>query len=427
MQPIRYTLSNGLRVVLVPMPQSLTATALVMVEAGSAYETKNESGIAHMLEHMCFKGTTRRPSAKILATELDRLGAANNAFTSYEYTGYYAKVGKEKLLEAFDIIADLYLNPLIPESELEKEKGVVIEEINMYEDMPQSQAAELSQRLLYGDQPLGWDIAGTKETVSSFTREALVNFRTKHYVPEATVVTVAGAFDEATIRTAIESSFSALPKLPKAKREKAVITPASLPQFAAKERKADQAHIVLGFRAFSMYDDRRHILRVLSAVLTRGGSSRLYSLLRDELGICYYINSGIGLLAETGSLRFYAGVDTKRAQVAVDTIVGELQRMRDELVGEDELSKIKDSIRGSQALGLETSDSFADFYGDQELYGFPLLSPDEIMAKIEAVTAEEIRTLARELFVSENSFLAVSGPEGSADLSQAFVRPDLLK
>src|SRR3989344_2092477 len=205
------TLKNGLRILTIPRKDDLATTFLVLVEAGSKYETKEISGLSHFLEHMCFKGTEKRPKAIDIAGELDGLGAECNAFTAQEYTGYSAKVEAHKLDQALDIVSDLYLNPVFDIAEIEKEKGVVIEELNMYEDLPMRKVNDLFMELLYGDQPAGWDIGGTKEVVRSLTKEQLVAYRQAHYVPQATVVVVAGAFDEQDIIKKIEAAFGAIP------------------------------------------------------------------------------------------------------------------------------------------------------------------------------------------------------------------------
>ncbi len=214
----KYILPNGLRVVLVSQPKSLASTALVLVEAGSKYETKKINGVSHFLEHLCFKGTKKRPTSFDITSELEALGAVSNAFTGHEATGYFAKVRKEKLGEALDIIADLYANPVFDAKEIEKEKGVVIEELNMYEDMPMRKVADLFTELMYGDQPAGWDIGGTKEVIRSLSREDIVDYRSRHYVAQATIVVVAGSFDGKKVLADIKKLFGSIPadkKFPK--------------------------------------------------------------------------------------------------------------------------------------------------------------------------------------------------------------------
>src|SRR3989344_5402711 len=206
----RTVFRNGLRVITVPRPESLTATVLVLVETGSKYEKKKQSGISHFLEHMCFKGTKKRPRAIDISGELDALGAKSNAFTSHEFTGYFAKVDPEHLPRAIDIVSDIYLNQVFRESEIKKERGVIIEEINMYQDDPKRKIYDNFTKLLYGDQPAGWDVAGTKETVSCLSRKDFIQYRHAHYVAEATVIVVAGKFNEREIIPFLKRSFASI-------------------------------------------------------------------------------------------------------------------------------------------------------------------------------------------------------------------------
>lgn len=261
----RVVTKDGMRIILVPQP-GVAATVLVMVEAGSKYETKEINGLSHFLEHMCFKGTARRPKAIQISSELDGLGAEYNAFTAQEWTGYFAKVEASKLSKALDLIADLYLNPTFDAHELEKEKGVVIEEINMYEDLPPRRVSELFTQLLYGDQPAGWDIAGKKEVIQKLTRDDLLKYRGEHYVAQATVVVVAGAFDPAKVKRDIERHFAHAhvgKKFGKAATKEHQKKPAAL----VKHKESDQTHLVLGVRAFPVTDKRQYALEVLSDVL----------------------------------------------------------------------------------------------------------------------------------------------------------------
>src|ERR1035437_474694 len=205
-------LHNGLRVITVPMKDNPTVTVLVLVEAGSKYETKKINGISHFLEHMCFKGTTKRPKAIDISKELDALGSQYNAFTAQEYTGYYAKSDAKHFRQIFDIVSDIYLNSTFPEAEMQKEKGVIIEEINMYEDMPQRHVQDLVMKLLYGDQPAGWNIAGEKKNILNMKRDTFVSYKSMHYLPEATVLVVAGKVTEKDVLKEVEKVFGSIPR-----------------------------------------------------------------------------------------------------------------------------------------------------------------------------------------------------------------------
>ncbi len=402
-------LENGLRILTIPRKDDLATTFLVLVEAGSEYETKEISGLSHFLEHMCFKGTTKRPKAMDIAGELDGLGADYNAFTAQECTGYFAKAEAHKLHQALDIVSDLYLNPVFDLAEIEKEKGVVIEEINMYEDMPARKVTDYFMELLYGDQPAGWDVAGTKDVVRSLTKGQLAAYRAAHYVPGATVIVAAGGFDEEDIIKKIKETFGAIPASPKGAKAK-VIEAQTVPQVLLKKKAVDQTHVMLGCRAFSAFDERRFALEVLSDVLGGGMSSRLFQKVREELGAAYSVRAGTDLFTDHGYLAVNAGVDQAKLFTVIMAILDEMKKLKDDLVPEGELRRAKNHLVGRIILGLEASDELASFYGAQEIAGEPLMSPQELVAKLEAVTAEEVRDVARAVFVNEGLNMAVIGP-----------------
>lgn len=401
-------LPNGARLIVVPMPESPTVTVTVLVEAGSKYEAKKLNGISHFLEHFAFKGTARRPKTADLSRELDSLGAQYNAFTAQEFTGYYAKAHKDKAEKILDIVSDMYLNPLLPEAELEKEKGVIIQEIKMYEDEPARHAQDLFLALLYGDQPAGWNIAGTTKTVAGFTRQALANYKERHYVAEATAVIVAGGFNN-TLASSVENIFRGLSgakKPEKAKVKEAQKTPAIL----VKHKETDQTHLVLGVRAFSTFDPRVPALKVLTAVLAGGMSSRLFTKLRNELGLCYYVGAAPDLYTDHGLFQVAAGVDTAKVELALRAVIGEWRRLVLEPPPSAELRKAKDFLIGNLYLGLESSDELAQFFGSQEILRKPLKTPETFVKEIEVVTAADIQQLAKSIFKEENLNLALIGP-----------------
>lgn len=412
-QAKKTVLANGLRVITIPKKDDLATTFLVLVEAGSKYETKPQSGVSHFLEHMCFKGTKKRPSALHIAGELDGLGAEYNAFTSQEYTGYFAKVEAHKIDAALDIVSDLYLNPRFDAKEIAKEKGVVIEELNMYEDQPMKKINDHFMELLYGDQPAGWDVGGTKEVVRALSKEGLEAYRAAHYLPQATVVVVAGAFDEAEMLAKIEAAFGAMPQAAKAGK-----LPVTESQDAPKSifipKKVDQTHVMVGCRAFSGLDSRRFALEVLSDILGGGMSSRLFQKVREELAAGYYVRASADLFTDHGFLAVNAGVDRERTNEVIAAILAEMKRLAEEAVSGEELERAKNHLIGRIILGLEASDELASFYGVQEICGEPVISPAELIAEIGRVTPEAVQEVAREIFTNERLNLAVIGPEGSA-------------
>lgn len=392
-----------------PMRDNPTVTVLVLVEAGSKYETKEKNGISHFLEHMCFKGTIKRPRAIDIAHELDSIGAEYNAFTGNEYTGYFAKASAEHAPLLVDIVSDIYLNSTLPEKELEKEKGVIIEEINMYNDLPQKKVQDSFMKLLYGEQPAGWNIAGTKENVDNMKREDFVSYRDKFYTAPETLVVVSGNFDEKETLALVEKYFGTVSKkigggkLP-------VVESQTKPEILIEPKETDQTHFILGVRAFNSFDKRNPALNVLAGVLGGGMSSRLFEKMRNELGICYYVSAGPDLFTDHGYFAVSAGVKNTRLEEAIKEVVTELKNVRDNVISPKELSKVKEYLVGSMYLGLESSESLADFYGFQEIIRKPIRNPEKVAEEIRAVTAEQVQEVAKEIFSDKGLNLALIGP-----------------
>ena len=374
MQFHKTILPNGLRLVVVPMKDNPTVTVMVLVEAGSKYETKEISGISHFLEHLCFKGTTARPKPIDIVKELDGIGAHYNAFTAQEVTGYYAKSDKKHFATILEVVSDIYLNSTLPTAEMEKEKGVIVEEIKMYQDLPPRRIHEVLMATLYGDQPAGWDIAGDEKTVRSFTREDFLAYRTKHYLSGATTVVVSGNVTEGEVRERVARAFAQMPSGPK--HPKTAVTEAQTkPLLAIEEKKTDQVHLALGMRTFNLYHSDAPAMRLLAAVLGGGMSSRLFQKMRDELGICYYVGAAHETFTDHGFLEITAGVPAARLIEAVSALLAEVRRLKEEEVGTEELTRVKEQLTGSLYLGLESSDSVAEFFGSQEIMRKPILSP----------------------------------------------------
>ncbi len=405
----KFVLNNGLRVLLINNPQNLNATVLILVEAGSEYETKNINGISHFLEHLCFKGTKNRPSAGMIAEELDALGAEYNAFTSQEYTGYWAKVQKEKLESVFDIISDLYLNPIFNPREIDKERGVILEEIKMYEDIPMRKVHDVFMKLLYGDQPAGWDIAGEPEIIKRLKKEDFLAYRKKHYVASKTVIVISGNFDEKIIKTKIKNTFGNLSKTKKINKAKTTWEQTK-PQIAIKFKESDQDHLILGIRAFDVFHPQKYVLELLSHILGGGMSSRLFKKVREELGAAYYIKSDVELFLDHGYLAVSAGVDRAKTKIVIEAILNEFKKITKEKVSDFELEKAKNHLIGNFILNLETTDELASFYGVGEILTQKILNPLEIINKIKKISASEIMEVANKIFISQNINLAIIGP-----------------
>lgn len=401
-------LKNGLRVITVPMKDNPTVTVFVLVETGSEFEKKEVNGISHFLEHMCFKGTAKRPTSKDISKELDALGSHFNAFTSGEHTAYYAKADKKHLDNVLDVVSDLYINPVFPEKEMEKEKGVIIEEINMYKDLPQRIVQEEFSKLLYGDQPAGWSIAGTKEVIQKMKRTNLIDYRNKHYVASSTVVVVAGSFNEKTIFKKVAQYFKSIGTWKKEDKKK-VKESQDEAKVSLYYKDTDQTHLILGVRTFDTYNKLNIPLRLLEGVLSGGMSARLFQKMREEKGICYYVRADGDAFTDHGTFSVSAGVDSNRIVEGIKAIIEELKRLKEELVSEEELKRVKGNLIGSMLLSLESSDSVAGFLGSQEVHRKPIKTPEDITKEIESVTVEEIRGLAQKIFVENNLNLAIVG------------------
>ena len=390
------------------MKDNPTVTVLVMVETGSKYETKEINGLSHFLEHMCFKGTEKRPKAIDISGELDNVGAQYNAFTLQEYTGYYAKADYKHLPMLLDVVSDMYLNPVFNDKEIEKEKGVIIEEINMYEDLPHRKVQEIFTQLLYGDQPAGWDIAGTKENIRNMKRSDFLDYRKNHYVSSATIVVVAGKFDEKKTLNNLEKIWGGISS---GKKKGKIKTKESQekPEILLQHKNTDQTHLVLGVRTFDAYSKNNPALRVLTTILSGGMSSRLFQKLRDEMGICYYIRAENDTSTDHGVLQVSAGLDNKRVKEGIEAIMEEFRRLKMETVSETELNKVKQQMQGNLYLGLETSDSFAEYCGYQDILNKPIKTPEQIITEMEAVVAEDIKKIANKIFQDKNLNLAIIG------------------
>lgn len=416
----KITLKNGLRIVLVPLQGNQTVTAMVLVEAGSNYEDKKVNGISHFLEHMCFKGTENRTCTQI-TFELDAIGAESNAFTGNEYTGYYAKSETRHLPKLISVLSDIYLNSTFPADEIEKEKGVIIEEINMYEDMPHRAVHEVFESLLYGDTPAGRTILGPREGIRAMTRENFVAYRAAHYHPQSTVVVVTGGFTKKTALDLIKKEFSGM-KTGKKQGKPAVVEKQKQPQVAVQAKKSDQTHLVLGFRTVGLHDSQNWALSVLTTALGQGMSSRLFKKLREDMGVCYYVRAGLSAYTDHGVLSISSGVATDRLEEATEAILNEVKWFIHNDLSKEELAKVKALKLGQIAMGLESSDSYADFYGFQELHHEKIMSAKQQAKKIAAVTAKDVRAAAKKFFVQKHLSMAVVGPKAEKERLEAILK-----
>lgn len=405
----KITLKNGLRIITVPQNNTQAVTVLVLVGTGSKYERKEINGISHFLEHMYFKGTKKRPSVIAVAETLDRVGGIYNAFTTEEWTGYFAKVDSSHLDLALDWVSDIYLNSLLPEKEIQKEKGVIIEEINMYYDNPMSYVRILWPKLLYGDQPAGWDVTGTKESVAKISREDLQDYMKNQYVAKNTLICLAGKIRQSNVISKVKKYFAEI-KTNSPKGKAKVIEKQTRPQLLFQTRKTDQTHLCLGVRTYNLFHPQRYTLELLGIILGGIMSSRLFIEIREKLGIAYYIGTSITADTDTGFLVTQAGIDNNKVDLGISTILKEYKRIAQKGTAKKELKKAKDCLKGKMALLLETSDARASFYGLQELLEKKILTPEEIFKKIDKVSKNDILKVARDIFQPNKLNLVLIGP-----------------
>lgn len=401
-------LSSGLRVVTVPMESAKSVTALVMVAAGSRYETKKLNGISHFLEHMIFKGTKRRPSSLAISSLIDSVGGTFNAFTSKDHTGFYVKAEASHLELTLDVLSDMLLNSLYDFTELNKERGVIIEEINMYEDQPQSLVGEYFEELLYGDSPLGRRIIGTKENIQNITRAEMMDYVNKMYHSGSIVVGIAGRAGEKESRK-VGEYFGIVPQGPE---NKFAPSPDSQerPRSLVHYKKTDQAHLCLGVRAYPLGHPDRYVLAVLANILGGNMSSRLFLEVREKRGLAYYVHSAIEEYHDRGYFVSQAGLRISAVEEAIKIINQQYGLATDKKVTPEELQRAKEFFKGRMVLRLEDSYNMAAMYTVQELLEKKMETPEEILGEVEKVTAEDIQRVAKDIFRDQRLNLAVVGP-----------------
>ncbi|QQG37611.1 MAG: insulinase family protein [Candidatus Kaiserbacteria bacterium] len=410
MQHTLHTLKNGLRIVLLPMPGNETATVMVMTGTGSRYESERENGLAHFLEHMFFKGTKKRPSAKAISEELDGVGALYNAFTAKERTAYFAKVRSQYLDTALDVISDIFLNSALPAKEITKERGAVIQEIDMYEDMPMRTVDNVFDALLFGQEhPLGRTILGPKENIRTFERADFAAYLKRNYTPHNTVVCVAGLFNEKKVLAKIQKDFGKLPEgAPPTFATFASTQTAA--RMSVREKKTDQTHFILGVPAYPYLHKDEFALAVLATILGSGMSSRLFLEVREKRGLAYSVHAWIERYPDTGYLAVQAGVEHGKLEKTIETILAEFKKIKHTKVSKAELEKAKAFIKGTMTLSLETSDELAG-HAASTLINIGRVRPlDEILAGISSVTASDVQRVAKDVLRSEKLNLAVIGP-----------------
>lgn len=409
-------LSNKIPLVTVPIKGAATATALVIIKTGSKYETRQNNGLSHFLEHMFFKGTAKRPNTLALSSELDSLGGEYNAFTAKEFTGYWVKVAAPKLPAALDIISDMLLNSKMDAEEIEREKGVIIEELNMYEDNPMMHVEDVFESCLYGDTPAGWETIGTKKNIQGFKRADFLKYLEAQYGTRSMHIVLVGGIQPEAKRAAAKlfASFKAngWHDKPAVKEEQ------KAPRVLHSYKKTDQVNLSLGVRAYPVGHPDEFKVKLLSIILGGSMSSRLFISLRERNGLAYYVRTMNETYSDSGYLTTQAGVPIGKMEAAIRIILDEYRKLTDELVSAKELKRAKDLLQGKSLLQMEATDNLAMWYARQAVQRKSLMTPGEFLRKINKVTAQELRETARKIFVDKNLNLAVIGRTKAKNLQK---------
>jgi predicted Zn-dependent peptidase len=405
---LRTTLSNGLRVLTAPMPSTRSVSVSIYVAAGSRYEKSAEAGLSHMVEHLCFKGTERRPTSREISQIVDSVGGSLNAATDRELTVYYGKVARPHLELVVDVLADVLRHSLLAPEEMEKERGVILEELAAVADSPPQMADVLLDRLVWPEQPLGRDVAGTPETVSALSRDTVLAYVHRQYVANNAVVSVAGDVSHDEVLELIGRQMGdwerGIPDgwYPMSDGREG-------PRVAVQFKRTEQAHICLAAPGVSMEHPDRAAFDLLSALLGEGMSSRLFLELRERLGLCYDVHSYPSHYQDAGSLTVYAAVDPKNAVKALQALTAELRRLRDG-IPEEELARAKELSKGRLFLRMEDTRSVSGWLGAQELLTGKVRSVDEVVERVEALTEADLKRVIDRLLVDEGLRLAIVGP-----------------
>ena len=405
----RDALSNGLRVLTAPLEHAQSVTCYIMLAAGSRYENVANRGIAHFAEHMFFKGTERRPTAKDIALEVDRFGGEFNAFTSKEYTGYYIRCAGEQRDQALDVLVDMIRNSKFDPEELEREKGVIVEEMNMYFDTPRDYVSSVYDELLFGDNPLGWETLGTKETVTGATRDTFLDYISSWYKPARMVVGVAGMTGD-DLLPRLEDLLGDIEPADTGQPVPSAVERSTEPRVRIHSKDSDQANVCIGLPSYPLGHPDRYALQLLGTVLGTGMSSRLFLEVRERRGLAYYVYALNSSYTDAGTLVSQAGVDLKRADEAVGVIAQEFKRLAEERVPDDELEKARALAKGRFVLQTESPNGLLLFGLRREILEGRAAQPAELLAGLDAITVDDVHRVAQDVIGGQGLRLAVIGP-----------------
>ncbi|MBT5338430.1 insulinase family protein [Candidatus Falkowbacteria bacterium] len=403
---------NKTRLILVPSKHTKATTVFFLYGVGSRYESREINGASHFLEHLMFKGTKKRPTTLDISRELDRVGAEFNAMTSKDYTGYYVKINHEKQDLAIDVLSDMLLNSKFEPVEINRERGVIVEEINMYHDNPLMSIEGVLESMVFKGNTLGWEIAGPASVIKKVSRKQLLDYKNKYYRPDNLVIAVAGRANS-KIQKVLEEKFikkSKKGKLEELIKFKPFTVKQKQPQVKVQFRDTKQVQLALGFPAYGYNSPKTYAMHLLSIILGGNMSSRLFISVRERRGLCYFVRCYPSYYQDTGNMYIQSGLDVSRLDEAIQVILGELRKIKNKGVTAKELSDAKEFLRGKIVLTLEDSSSMAEYYAKQEILTGKTMSPEVKLKKYQAVTEKEVQNLAKELFVKEKLNLALIGP-----------------
>ncbi|MFA6953091.1 MAG: pitrilysin family protein [Patescibacteria group bacterium] len=414
-----FSLTNGVRVLTSPLKETQAVTVMVFVKVGSRYETQELNGASHFLEHMMFKGTQRRPNTLMISKELDGIGAEYNAFTSKDHTGYYIKTNHQHIDLALDMLSDMLVNSKFEAKELDRERGVIIEEINMYEDNPMAHIEDVFENGLYGDTPLGWNIAGKKEGITKMSREKMLAYKNKYYIGRNMWLVIAGKVPE-NLNQLIKKYFNLIPgksNVPKYVGQKGY----SKNKIHLQYKETEQSHLIIGGPGLKYSAKELNAVSLLAIMLGGNMSSRLFIEIRERMGLCYFIRAGLSPYEDIGHFQVQAGLDKTRIKEAIPAILQEISKMQKGDFSPEELRRAKEFIKGKFILELEDSENIAGWMGKQALFMKKIKTAKERIAEVEAVKINEVKKIAKQVLDIKNFHLAIIGPYKDQKVFEKFI------
>jgi predicted Zn-dependent peptidase len=405
----KYKTKSGLTVILSPRNETETITVSLICSAGSRHESEINNGISHFIEHLVFKGTKKRPTTLDISKELDGVGAMFNAYTSKDHTNFYIKASSDKIELAFDVLSDMLINSKFDKDDIEKERGVILEEMKMYEDNPTLYIEDLFENLIFSNHELGRHIIGKRDNILKTDRKLIKQYLSKLYNPENMVLAVAGKFSAKEIKKLTDKYFNFKSAGKKIKIKK--FTDKQVKQkIFLMNKKTEQVHVTMGFLGYNYDHKNLMAFYILSVVLGGNMSSRLFINIREKMGLCYFIKAGLNIYQDTGNLMIQTGLDKSRIKIAIPMIIKELERIRDEGITKEELKRAQDYLAGQLVIHMEDSENIANYFGRQEILTGKIVEPKEKIKKIKQVSVDEVNRVAKDIIKKEKINLAIIGP-----------------